>query len=97
MALEPKDLETLKKLADFDEAHTLIATIRGYRRNDVGAGRPITIEVWDMGEGPARYSVRAIDENGRLLARGNPHDNVYAAIRAVHWGDLDKPERDQMR
>jgi len=95
MGLDPSQLEYLKKTAGLDEVHTLVATLRTFQTGDFGGSRPITIQVWDSGAGPARYSVRALDEDGNLLAFGNPGDTVHAAIRAVHWVDLDKPPRDR--
>ena len=87
-------LDQVKQAAGLFEAYH-VTTIKGFRRDNQGTERPITVEIWDAGAAPepsrrdARYFVQAHDDRGRS-AGGNSAATVEAAIAKVHWGNLDR-------
>ena len=83
-------LETVKLLSHASELYH-VTTFVGYRENQGGQKKRVTIVVWDAGplKPDIRYRVLARDEDGHE-ALGAPHDRLDAALAVVQWSDLDK-------
>jgi len=86
-------LEMVKKASGAAELYH-VTTFRGYRPDEKGNQREITIEVLDMGPGhlAGRYTIVAEDKQGRT-ATGNGDDSLDVALHIVHWDELDRDEK----
>ena len=85
-------IDLLKRASKCSELAQL-TTFRGYRTDERGGEREVTIRLYDAGPDPAvahiRYAVVAEDEEGRL-ATGNEAPTIDQAINDVHWDALDR-------
>jgi hypothetical protein len=66
-------------------------TYVGYREHPTAGPREVRITVRDSGRADhqVRWSVSAVDEDGRAAA-GNAGPTLDVVIATVHWSDLDK-------
>ena len=81
--------QQIKQKGKFTQLHH-VATFKGYRDNEQGRTRWVTVEIWDAGpDAHYRYRVIATDEDGRK-ATGNGGDTISQAIFTTHWEDLDR-------
>ncbi len=83
-------IETIKLLSRATELYHL-STFVGYRENDRGQTKRLTIVVWDAGplEPDTRYRVLARDDEGHE-ALGKAHERLDEALAIVQWSDLDR-------
>lgn len=83
-------IETVKLLSRASELYH-VTTFVGYRENQRGQTKRVTIFVWDAGplKPDIRYRVLARDEEGHE-ALGKAHDRLDGALAIVQWSDLDK-------
>lgn len=91
-AKQMETAETIQKLKKaggcFELYHA--TTFKGYRNDEKGNVREVTITILDEGApSPTRYHVRAQDEKGRA-ATGNSNGSLDAATAITHWSDLNR-------
>ena len=91
---DPELLALLVRLSGISDLGE-VRTFKGFRKHPSGATFEVTIEILDRGpaSGPIRWSVTAVDEEGRL-ATGNPDPDLGVALIGTHWFDLDRDEAD---
>jgi len=83
-------IETIKLLSRATELYH-VSTFVGYRENDRGQTKRLTIVVWDAGplKPDTRYRVLARDDEGHE-ALGKAHERLDEALAIVQWSDLDR-------
>lgn len=86
----PETAEVLQHLREASGAFEAFETRRFvlYRTTGSGKVQKVCVTVTDSGEDSlTRFSVRAETDDGKSAA-GNPHDQLSAAIKLVHWQNL---------
>ena len=66
-------------------------SFHGYRGERM---QGVFVDIFDRGPsaGNLRYYCKAVTEDGKRMATGNPAATVGVALAGVHWYDLDRDD-----